>query len=134
MNICRFRILKMFLLGSALLMSTWNATCTAADNAYSATFKDTVYGGLAGLVAGAVLMAFTRNPSSHLDYMAFGAAGGAVAGGAYGFIQQRKTRPLAEIEDGKVKLSIPTIIPDFQDKTVKGKPVVVTTEIFRGSF
>lgn len=105
----------------------------AADSALKEIFEDGLYGGLTGTLVGAALLAFAHKPGDHLDYLGVGAAIGALGGVTYGVV--KSTRALAEVEDGKVKFAIPTIIPDFPDNSTRGKnSVVVTAELLRGTF
>lgn len=58
--------------------------CLAAENAFKEIFDDAFYGGLAGGLVGAALLAFTDKPSDHLNYIGYGAAGGVLVGADYG--------------------------------------------------
>jgi len=107
--------------------------CLAADNAFKTLFEDALYGGLAGGLVGAAVLAFTDHPSDHLDYVVFGAAGGVLVGATYGVITT--SRSLAEIENGQVRFSMPTIRPEFREGNVKGQTTIVAmAEIIRGKF
>lgn len=118
---------------AASLFLTISSPSFAADSALKEIFEDGLYGGLTGTLVGAALLAFTHKPGDHLDYLGVGAAIGAMGGVTYGVV--KSTRALAEVEDGKVKFAIPTILPDFPDDSVRGKnPVVVTAELIRGKF
>ena len=79
----------------------------AEDNAFRDTFQSAFYGGAVGALVGAALLVFTNKPADHLNYMGFGAAAGVLAGTAYGVA--KSTRSLASIENGAVKMAIPTI-------------------------
>ncbi|WP_026842007.1 hypothetical protein [Citrifermentans bremense] len=107
--------------------------CLAAENAFKTVFEDSIYGGLAGGLVGAALVVFTKKPADHLDYIAYGAAGGVLVGAAYGVLTTSKS--LAEIENGKVKFAIPTIKPEFREGNVKGQTTLVAVaELIRGKF
>ncbi|SNB45681.1 hypothetical protein [Geobacter sp. DSM 9736] len=115
------------------LISVTITPCRAADSALKEMFEDGIYGALTGALLGAAALAFTHKPGKHLDYIAVGGAVGAIGGVAYGVV--KSTRALAEVEDGKVKFALPTIMPDFPDDSVRGKnPVVITAELIRGKF
>jgi hypothetical protein len=133
MKIRRLRNLKVVFMVSTFLLLGWKASCSA-ENAFHEIFKDAFYGGLAGFVTGAVIIALTKKPADHLEYLAYGVGAGAAAGGAFGFMKTRSSGSLVEIENGRMKLGVPAIIPDFRDKTAKGKQVVVTAEIISGKF
>ena len=107
--------------------------CLAADNAFKTFFQDALYGGLTGGLVGAAVMAFTKKPGNHMDYIAYGAAGGVVVGAAYGAVVT--TRSLAEVENGKVKFSMPTIMPEIREANSKGQTsIIARAELIRGSF
>lgn len=107
--------------------------CLAAENAFKTVFEDSLYGGLAGGLVGAALLVFTNKPADHLDYIAYGAAGGVLVGAAYGVVTT--SRSFAEIEKGKVKFAIPTIKPEFREGNVKGQTTLVAVaELIRGKF
>ncbi len=118
---------------AAIFIASWNAPCFAADSAFKEIFEDGFYGGLTGTLVGAAILAFTHKPGNHLDYLAYGAATGVFAGVTYGVVKSGKA--LAEVDNGKVKFAMPTIMPDFPDDSVRGKnPLVITTELIRGKF
>jgi hypothetical protein len=107
--------------------------CLAAENGFQSIFKDAFYGGLTGGLVGAAVLAFTKRPGNHLNYMGYGAAGGVLVGAVYGTVVA--TRSLAEVENGKVKFAVPTIVPEFREANSKGKTAIVATvELARGKF
>ena len=116
-----------------MLLSSMSVSCFAADNAFKEIFEDAFYGGLAGTLVGGALLAFTHKPADHLDRLTYGAAAGVLVGATYGIV--KSTKSLAEIDHGKVKFAMPTIIPDIQDTNAKGQtPIIVMAELFRGKF
>ncbi|MBK5277220.1 MAG: hypothetical protein JJE30_19495 [Desulfuromonadales bacterium] len=105
----------------------------AEDNAFRDTFQSAFYGGAVGALVGAALMAFAYKPADHLDYMGYGAAVGVLAGTVYGVA--KTARSLAYIENGKLKLGMPTIIPDLvESPTSRQMNVSWRTDILRGTF
>ena len=107
--------------------------CLAAENAFKTIFEDALYGGLTGGLVGAAVLAFTKKPGTHLDYMGYGAAGGVLVGAAYGSVVA--TRSLAEIENGTVRFSMPTIRPEIREANSKGQTsIIATAELIRGRF
>jgi hypothetical protein len=107
--------------------------CLAAENTFKSFFEDAFYGGLTGGLVGAAVLAFTKKPSTHLDYIGFGAAGGVLVGAAYGAVAT--TRSFAELKDGHVKFAMPTIIPELREANSKGQTsIIATAELFRGKF
>ena len=107
--------------------------CLAAENAFKSIFEDVFYGALSGGLVGAAVLAFTKQPGKHLEYVAYGAAGGVLVGATYGAVTA--TKSLAELKNGEVTFSLPTIIPEFRETSSKGHTALVATaERFRGTF
>jgi hypothetical protein len=118
---------------SLLILIIWTAPCSAAESAFKEVFQDALYGGVAGTLVGAAVMAFTKRTGEHLDYMGYGAAGGALVGAAVGLTLIN--RSLAELDKGKVKFAIPVVIPEFKDANAKGAgEIVLNTELLCGKF
>jgi uncharacterized membrane protein YebE (DUF533 family) len=114
-----------------LISST--STVFADDNAFRETFRSAFYGGAAGALVGAALMVFTKKPADHLDYIAYGAAGGVIAGTVYGVA--KTSRSLAEYENGKVKFAVPAIVPDLtENPNTRQTSVTWRTSLFSGTF
>jgi hypothetical protein len=124
------RMRKLTITITAVLMTVWSVPCHAVESTFKGIFTDAFYGGLTGTLVGAAVMAFAKKPVDHLDSMGYGAAVGILAGAAFGV-----GKALVEIDNGKVKLSMPTFIPDFQEANNKGKtPILITAELLRGRF
>jgi len=118
---------------SALLLTSLSVPCSAADSAFKNIFEDAFYGGLVGALAGGALLVFTNKPGDHLDYVYYGAAGGVLAGAAYGVAKSSKS--LVSMEDGNVKFAMPTIVPEFQETGAKGaSALVLKADLIRGRF
>ncbi len=94
------------LISLCLLMVLLTGTAFAQDPAIVDIFQNGVYGGLAGALVGAAALAFTEEPEDHLNYIAIGAGVGVIVGTAYGVYTA--TRPLAMIEDSRIRWSLPT--------------------------
>lgn len=121
---------KMTLILAAFFSFCWSVPCHAAGSAFEEIFKDSFYGGLTGTLVGAAVLAFTEKPGDHLDYMAYGAAVGILTGAAYGI-----GKAVVEVDNGKIRFSMPTIMPDFPESNSKGKsPIIITAELIRGNF
>jgi len=120
--------------GAALAVTLiFIATPCFAENAFKTFFEDAFYGGLTGGLVGAAVLAFTKQPGKHLDYIGYGAAGGVLVGATYGAVVT--TRSLAEVENGKVRFSMPTIIPELREANSKGQTsIIATAELIRGKF
>jgi hypothetical protein len=105
----------------------------ADDNTFREIFRDSFYGGAAGSLVGAAVMILTQKPANHLDYIAFGAASGVLAGATYGVV--KSSMALASLENGTVKIALPAIIPDVVETPSNGKTKVTwRAEILRGAF
>ena len=127
----RFKIIVALMAFATMLVATTSAC--ADDNVFRDTFQSAFYGGAVGALVGASLLVFTHKPADHLDYMGFGAAAGALAGTAYGV--GKATRALASIENGRLKIGMPTIIPDLTESPVTKQTVVsFRANILRGTF
>jgi hypothetical protein len=118
---------------AALLFVCWTAPCFAAETAFREVFQDALYGGLGGGLVGAAVMAFTKRPGDHLEYLGVGAAVGVLAGTTYGVV--KTSRSLVEMNDGKVKFAMPTIRPDIKETSARGLASIgLVAEVFRGKF
>ena len=120
--------------GAALAVALiFLATPCFAENTFKTFFEDAFYGGLTGGLVGAAVLAFTKKPGTHLDYIGYGAAGGVLVGAAYGAVVT--TRSLAEVENGGVKFSMPTIKPELREANSKGQTsIIAMAELIRGRF
>jgi len=127
----RFR--KMAACITLLSLLSASTSAFADDNAFRDTFQSAFYGGAVGALVGAALLVFTKKPADHLDYMGFGAAAGVLAGTAYGVA--KSSRSLASIENGSLKIAMPTIIPDLSESPVTKQTVLsFRADILRGTF
>jgi len=115
---------------SSTILFLIQVPCHAAETAFKEIVQDSIYGGLAGTVVGAAVMAFSHKPGDHLEYMAYGAAAGALGGAAYGYFT---SRALVEVDNGKVKFAIPTVMPDLEGSSKKSS-VMITTKLIKGNF
>ena len=105
----------------------------AADSMLREVFEDAFYGaGIGALVGGAILV-FTNKPADHLDYIGYGAASGVLAGTAFGLA--KSARALAEIDNGRVRIAVPTIIPNLVESPATRQTTVMWhASILRGTF
>ncbi|TSK08881.1 MAG: hypothetical protein FPO08_06185 [Geobacter sp.] len=106
--------------------------CLAEENAMKIVFEDALYGGLAGSLVGAALMAFTNKPADHIQNIGIGAGVGVLVGASYGAFAA--TKSLAEYENGKVKFSMPTIRPEFREGNGGQTNLCAMAELLRGKF
>lgn len=124
------RVICLMTLVSVLVTST---SSFAAENAFEEIFKDAFYGGAVGALVGAAFMAFTKKPANHLENIGYGAAGGVLAGVTYGVTKTAIS--LAEIDKGRVRIAMPTVIPDLVASTATNRSTILwRAEIIRGTF
>ena len=122
--ICLLTLVSIFLNTSAAF---------ASESDLREIFKNAFYGGATGSLVGAALLVFTKKPADHLEYIAYGAAGGVIAGTAYGLV--RTSRSLAEYENGKVRFAIPAVTPDIlQNPATKQTNITWRANILSGTF
>ncbi|HEX2767767.1 MAG TPA: hypothetical protein VHN12_00660 [Geobacteraceae bacterium] len=118
---------------SAMVLFFWAVPCSALESAFKETLQDALYGGVAGTLVGAAVMAFTKRMGNHLDYMGYGATGGILVGAAVGLATT--SRSLAVVEKGKLHFTIPTVIPEFKDANYKGQSgYVINADMLGGKF
>jgi hypothetical protein len=120
------------IISSALLFSLLATPCLAEENAFKSFFEDVFYGSLSGGLVGAAVLAFTKQPGKHYDYIGYGAAGGALVGATYGTMVT--VRSLAEVKNGEVKFAFPTIIPGIKDDLKGHSALVAQAQLLRGTF
>jgi len=93
---------------SSFLLFTWAGQAWAQqDSSMKTVFQDAGFGGLAGLLVGGAFLVFTDEPGHHLDYLAYGAAVGVLAGAAFGIYSV--SRPLFLVEHGGLRGQIPLL-------------------------
>ncbi len=105
----------------------------AADEPIREVFTDAFYGAAIGGLVGGALMVFTHKPLDNLNYIAYGAASGVLAGTAYGLA--KSARAFAEVENGRIKVAFPTITPELIVSPSSKQTIVAwKAELIRGSF
>jgi len=95
------------LLSSFLLFTLAGQAWAQQDSSMKTVFQDAGFGGLAGLLVGGALLVFTDEPGDHLDYLAYGAAVGVLAGAAFGIFSV--SRPLFLVEQGGLRWQMPLL-------------------------
>jgi hypothetical protein len=116
-----------------LSLLSMTSSAFAADNTIKEVFTDAFYGAAIGGLVGGACMVFTKKPADHLNYIAYGAASGVLVGTAYGMA--KSARAFAEVENGKVKIAFPTIIPELVASPASGQTRVAwKADLIRGSF
>jgi hypothetical protein len=117
------------------LVSLLSATSSAfaADDTIREVFTDAFYGAGIGALVGGAIMVFKTKPLDHLDYIAYGAASGVLVGTAYGLT--KSARAFAEVENGRVKIALPTVIPELVVSPASGRTTVAwKADLIRGTF
>ena len=114
------------------LLST-TSSVFAADDTIREVFTDAFYGAGIGALIGGALMVFTKHPSDHYNNITYGAATGIIAGTAYGLA--KSARAFAEVENGRVKIALPTIMPELVVSPSLGRSTVAwKADLIRGTF
>jgi len=127
------RITRIIALLTVISMLAASTSAFAEDNAFKEVFQDAFFGGAAGTLVGLALTAFTKKPADHLDNLAYGAAVGILAGATYGLA--KSARSLAELDKGRVRIAMPTIIPDLSESPVTRQTMITwRANILRGTF
>jgi hypothetical protein len=105
----------------------------AQENTFREVFQDAFYGGAAGTLVGLALTAFTKRPGDHMENLAYGAAAGVLVGAGYGVA--KSARALAELDNGRVRIAVPRIVPDLVESPASHQTVVTwRADILRGTF
>lgn len=106
----------------------------AQDDTIREVFVDAFYGAGIGALIGGALTVFTKHPSDHIqNNLIYGAATGVLAGTAYGLA--KSARAFAEVENGRVKIALPTIIPELLVSPSSGRTAVAwKADLIRGTF
>lgn len=86
----------------------------AAPNVFIETFRDAFYGGAVGALIGGSLAILTHQPGKHLDRIGYGFGAGVLLGSVYGVARSSRQFALANIENGKLAFSMPTIQQDTE--------------------
>lgn len=121
-------IMVLLFVGSVIPSRTF-----AAGDPLEIAIKDSVYGGILGALIGGALMVFSDKISDHYMYIAYGAAGGVIAGAAIGMATS--TKALAEIEHNKVTFNMPELKNDIiKDKHEEKLEVIRTVSLLRYNF
>ena len=105
----------------------------AADDTIKEVFTDAFYGAAIGGLVGGAVMIFEKQPLKNLNYIAYGAASGVLAGTAYGLA--KSARAFAEVENGRIKVAFPTIIPELVvSPSSRQTTVAWRADLIRGTF
>lgn len=127
------RLKQMLTVVICLSLLSAASSAHAADSTLREVFEDAFYGAGIGALVGGAILAFAKKPADHLDYIAYGAATGVLAGTAYGLA--KTTRALAEIDNGRVRIAVPTILPNLVESPSSRQTTVMwQASILRGTF
>ncbi len=121
--------LKVYMIVFALALFPVQAS--AGDYEVANVMDDAMYGAGVGALVGLGLMLLTKKPTDNWDYVTKGLGVGIIAGAAYGVY--RSSKALAQIEDGNIRLGLPTPTFALQD-TGRGLDMVVRTDLIAGRF
>ncbi|MRR05480.1 MAG: hypothetical protein EG828_00820 [Deltaproteobacteria bacterium] len=111
----------------------WNLSSFASEDSLSAPgFKDDMIGGLADGLIGTTVLALTGKSGQDMEYLAYGATGGAAAAGAHGLFRTQKS--LFAIQGDTVNIDVPLIIPDIQENGTRGTTIIIMAELISGKF
>lgn len=94
---------------AAILVLGAVAPAGAVEPAFDTVFQDALYGGLTGALVGGALMVFQDEPLDHLNYIAYGAAGGVLVGAFFGLVGS--SGALAQVEGDRVRIGLPALVP-----------------------
>lgn len=127
------QIRKIVVVMTLVSLLTSASSALASDNTIREVFTDAFYGAAIGGLVGGAFMVFQDKPFDHLNYVAYGAASGVLVGTAYGLA--KSARAFAEVENGKVKLAFPTIVPELTvSPSTHQTAVAWKTDLIRGTF
>lgn len=127
------KLKKMIAVMTMVSLLTTVSSAFAADDTIREVFTDAFYGAGIGALVGGALMVFKDKPADHFNYIAYGAATGVIAGTAYGLA--KSARAFAEVENGSVKIALPTIIPELLVSPSSGRTTVAwKADLIRGTF
>ena len=105
----------------------------AADDTLREVFTDAAYGAASGALVGGAFMIFQKKPLDNFSFMAYGAGAGIMAGTAYGMA--KSARAFAQVENGNFRVAFPTIIPDLVvSPSTRQTTVAWKADLFRGTF
>ena len=127
----RVKRITVVLLAAALLTG-WTIPATAQENPLKVILEDAFYGGVIGTLIGGAMLAFPRHPADHLEYIGYGAATGIIAGTVFGAVTV--SRSFAEVDKGKIRFAMPTVMPELQESSTRGTTLAFKADLLRGSF
>lgn len=122
----------MAVLLAAALLTAWTVPASAQENPLKVILEDAFYGGVIGTLIGGAMLVFPKHPGDHLEYIGYGAATGVIAGTVFGAVTV--SRSFAEVDKGKIRFSMPTVMPEFQENGTRGTSVAFKADLLRGSF
>jgi hypothetical protein len=127
-------IKKLIAVMTVVSMLSTVSSAFAADDTIREVFTDAFYGAGIGALIGGALTVFTKHPSDHLgNNLMYGAATGVIAGTAYGLA--KSARAFAEVENGRVKIALPTIMPELVVSPSDGRTALAwKADLIRGTF
>ncbi len=124
---------KLVAIMTLVSLLTTTSSAFAADDTIREVFADAFYGAAIGGLVGAAVMVFKSKPFDNLNFIAYGAASGVLVGTAYGLA--KSARAFAEVENGRVKIALPTVTPELVVSPASGQMAVAwKADLIRGTF
>lgn len=125
---------KLIAVMTLVSLLTTVSSAFASDETIREVFTDAFYGAGIGALIGGALAVFAKHPTDHLsNNLIYGAATGVLAGTAYGLA--KSARAFAEVENGRIKMALPTIVPELLVSPSSGRTTVAwKTNLIRGTF
>lgn len=120
------KIVSMIVISATILSAI---PASAVDQALQETLQDALYGIMIGTLVGGATIPFHRKPAKHFANLGIGAGGGAIGGTIFGLT--KAVRTLAEIEDGTIKLAMPTIVPEVVDSPTASNNFALSVGLLR---
>ncbi|MDX8410400.1 MAG: hypothetical protein R8K46_00810 [Mariprofundaceae bacterium] len=102
----------------------------AVDFEVQTVFEDAMYGAAIGAAVGLGAMLLTDTPTDNWDFVLRGTGIGILGGAAYGAYVS--TRAVAQIENGKVKVAMPT--PQFRRSPSNPNALAMQVNLISSNF
>ncbi len=115
----------------AMVLMFTPSQASAGDYDVANVLDDAVYGAGIGVMVGFGLMLISDAPTDNWDYISKGLGYGMIGGAIYGTF--RSVQAFAEVEDGHIRLGIPS--PEFAlQETTAGLDLVMKANLIHGNF
>lgn len=120
-------LILVVILSATFCLTTGNCYAAEAEVEKTTSLSKSIGIGVGvGLAIGGAAILITGDDSRSLEYLAAGAGLGALGGAAYyGYIAPKMGDSLAEIDNGKVKISLPSIKVTYMREKLEGSVEVI---------